>query len=207
MDLRVVGAGVGRTGTHSLKVALEQLLGGRCHHMTEVFPSDEQKAGWGQAMHGAPVDWDALLADFVAIVDWPGAAFWRELSAAYPDALVLLSVRPADEWYRSASNTIFVGIQDWVAGGDPWMSDFVHGLSERFTDRFDDADLMMAAFERHNAAVRAEVPPQRLLEWTAADGWAPICERLGLPIPDEPFPVTNSTNDFRGMLGLPPVEG
>ena len=206
MDLKVVGAGLGRTGTHSLKSALERLLGGRCHHMIEVFPSDEQKAGWGKAMHGEPVDWDELLADFVAIVDWPGAAFWRELSAANPDALVLLSVRPADEWYRSASNTIFVGIEDWAAKGDPWMQAFVHGMGERFTDRFDDPDAMMAAFEQHNAAVRAEVPAERLLEWTATDGWEPICERLGVPVPDEPFPVTNTTNDFRSMLGLPPID-
>jgi len=206
MDLKVVGAGLGRTGTHSLKVALEQLLGGRCHHMAEVFPSDEQKAGWAQAMYGKPVDWDALLADFVAIVDWPGAAFWRELSAANPDALVLLSVRPADEWYRSASNTIFVGIQDWAEKGDPWMQAFVHGMRERFTDRFDDPEAMMAAFEGHNAAVRAEVAPDRLLEWTAADGWGPICERLGLPVPEEPFPVTNTTSDFREMVGLPALD-
>jgi len=206
MDLRVVGAGIGRTGTHSLKVALERLLGGRCHHMVEVFPSDEQRTGWAKAMYGEAVDWDALLGDFVAIVDWPGAAFWRELSAANPDALVLLSARPADEWYRSASNTIFVGIEDWAEKGDPWMQAFVHGLRERFTDNFHDPDAMMAAFEQHNAAVRAEVAPERLLEWTATDGWDSICDRLGLPVPEEPFPVTNTTGDFRGMLGLPPIE-
>ncbi len=206
MSLRVVGAGVGRTGTHSLKVALEQLLGGRCHHMMEVFPSEEQKAGWSKAMHGEAVDWDALLDGFVASCDWPSSAFWRELSTHYPDALVLLSVRPAADWYRSASNTIFVGIQDWANSGDPWMQAFVHGLRERFSDRFDDPDAMMAAFERHNDAVRAEVPASRLLEWKPADGWEPICERLGLPVPSEPFPITNTTGDFREMLGLPPLE-
>jgi hypothetical protein len=207
MDLKVVGAGVGRTGTHSLKVALERLLGGRCHHMAEVFPSDEQKAGWAKAMYGDPVDWDALLADFVAIVDWPGAAFWRELADANPDALVLLSVRPAVDWYRSASNTIFVGIQDWADKGDPWMKAFIHGMGRRFTDRFDDPAAMQQAFEDHNAAVRAAIAPERLLEWTVTDGWDPICERLGVPVPDEPFPVTNTTDDFRSMLGLPPIEG
>ncbi len=207
MALHVVGAGVGRTGTHSLKVALEQLLGGRCHHMAEVFPSEEQKAGWAEAMYGAEVDWDALLGDFVAAVDWPSAAFWRELAAANPDALVLLSVRPAQDWYRSARNTIFVGIEDWAGQGDPWMQAFVHGMGERFSDRFEDPDAMMTAFERHIVAVRAEVPASRLLEWTAADGWEPICERLGIPVPAEPFPVTNTTDDFRGMLGLGPVEG
>ena len=145
-------------------------------------------------------------ADFVATVDWPAAAFWRELADANPDALVLLSVRPADDWYRSASNTIFSGLQDWAERGDPWMTAFIHGLRERFTDQFEDAQAMRQAFEDHNAAVRAAIAPERLLEWTAADGWDPICERLGLPVPDEPFPVTNTTNDFRGMVGLPLIE-
>ena len=66
---------------------------------------------------------------------------------------------------------------------------------------------MIAAYERHNDEVRAGVPPERLLEWCPGDGWEPICERLGLPVPDEPFPKTNSTEDFRALAGLPPVEG
>lgn len=207
MALKVVGAGVGRTGTHSLKVALERLVGGRCHHMVEVFPSEEQKVGWSRAVRGEAVDWSALLGDFSAIVDWPGASFWRELSDANPDALVLLSVRPAEDWYRSASNTIFVGISQVVADGDPWMSALVQLFADRFSDRLDDPEAMMAAFERHNDEVRSTIPPERLLEWTAGDGWEPICERLGVAVPDEPFPVTNTTEDFRAMLGLGPVEG
>jgi hypothetical protein len=207
MSLQVVGAGVGRTGTHSLKIALEQLLGGRCHHMVEVFPSEEQKAGWTRAIDGEPVDWHALLADFTAAVDFPASLFWRELADANPDALVLLSVRPADDWYRSASNTIFAGIDQAVEAGDAWLGAFVRGLGERFSNDFGNPEAMTAAYERHNAAVREGVPADRLLEWTPGDGWAPICERLGVPVPDEPFPVTNTTEDFRAMVGLPPIEG
>ncbi len=206
MSIEVVGAGVGRTGTHSLKVALERLLGGTCHHMIEMFPSEEQRAGWTRAIDGQPVDWRALLADYRAIVDWPGGAFWPELSDAFPDALVLLSVRPAEDWYRSATNTIFIGIGDMIDAGDPWMAAMMRLFADRFSDRLDDADAMMAAFERHNDAVRAAIPADRLLEWTPGDGWEPICERLGVAVPDEPFPVTNTTDDFRSMLGLPPVE-
>jgi hypothetical protein len=205
VELKVVGAGVGRTGTHSLKVALERLLGGPCHHMVEVFPSEEQRAGWTAAAMGEPVDWDELLAGYRAIVDWPGGAFWRELSDANPDALVLLSTRPAADWYRSAHHTIFVGTRQVADGGDPWMQAFLHLLAERFCADLDDEAAMIEAFERHNAEVRATIPAGRLLEWTATDGWHPICERLGLPVPDEPFPQTNSTNDFRQMLGLPAV--
>lgn len=206
MTITVVGAGVGRTGTHSLKLALEQLLGGTCHHMLEVFPSDEQKAGWTRAIDGEPVDWPDLLADFTAIVDWPGGSFWRELSAVFPDALVLLSTRPAAEWYRSASNTIFAGMGPLADSGDPWMQAVLRMLGSRFSGQLEDADAMMAAFEAHNAAVRAEVPATRLLEWTPTDGWAPICERLGLPVPESPFPVSNTTDDFRAMVGMPPLE-
>ena len=208
MGLKVVGAGVGRTGTHSLKIALEQLLGGRCHHMVEVLFDDEQKAGWTKACYGEPVDFADLLKDFVAEVDFPGGLWWRELLAVNPDALVLLSVRPAEDWYRSASNTIFPGMQGQIAGeDDPWMTAFVHALGEKFSNRFEDKDAMIAAYERHNAAVRAQAPADQLLEWTPADGWEPICERLGLPVPAEPFPVTNTTDEFRSMVGMPPLEG
>jgi hypothetical protein len=133
--------------------------------------------------------------------------YWQELSEAYPEALVLLSVRPAEDWYRSATNTIFAGIEAAAEAGDPWVVAFVDGLGTRFSNRFGDAESMMAAFDRHNAAVRATVPAERLLEWTPGDGWGPICERLGLAVPDEPFPVTNTTDEFRTMMGLPPLEG
>ena len=108
MELAVVGAGVGRTGTHSLKLALEQLLDAPCHHMIEILGDPTQIPAWIDAIEGRPVDWSAMLARYRAIVDWPGGSFWREISATYPDAVVLLSVRDPEGWYRSASNTIFL---------------------------------------------------------------------------------------------------
>jgi len=200
MALRVVGAGVGRTGTHSLKLVLEQLLDGKCHHMVEMFGDDAQVAGWTDAINGEEVDWSTLLGGYVAQVDWPGASFWPELSSANPDALVLLSVRPADDWYRSASDTIFtaMGSSDEELG--PWLAAVRRMLAERFSNDFADRDAMIAAYERHNAEVRASIPSDRLLEWTATDGWPPICERLGLPVPAQPFPVTNTTDEFRAMM-------
>ena len=129
MEMRVVGAGVGRTGTHSLKVALEQLLDAPCHHMVEVFGQPAQIAGWTDAIEGRPVDWAALLANYGAIVDWPGGSFWPELSSAFPDALVLLSVRDPEAWYRSASNTIFLSMGEGDGTNMPpemgaWMASF-----------------------------------------------------------------------------------
>jgi hypothetical protein len=204
MTLKVVGAGVGRTGTFSLKGALEELLGGRCHHMFEVVRDPAQIAGWSDAIHGSPVDWSGLLSSFVAVVDWPGASFWPELLAANPDALVILSVRGAEEWYRSASNTIFIGLDRMSREPGSWMEAVRKLLRDRFCDKFDDPAAMMAAFERHNDAVRAAVPADQLLEWSASDGWAPICTRLGLAVPDRPFPITNTTSEFQARFRAPP---
>jgi len=204
MPLKVVGAGVGRTGTNSLKLALEQLLDGRCHHMLEIIGDPSQVSGWTDAIDGRDVDWQILLDGYVAQVDWPGASFWRELSAANPDALVVLSTRDADGWYRSASNTIFNVFENPPPGLEGWFADAVPKMfGERFCDDLGNPTAMIDAFERHNAQVRAGVPAGRLLEWTPSEGWEPICERLGVPVPDEPFPITNTTQEMRERLGLP----
>ena len=130
--------------------------------------------------------------------------FWRELSAANPDALVLLSTRDPEAWYRSASNTIFQPLGATPPGLEEWFGTTMPTLfGSRFSAELDNPTAMIEAFERHNAAVRAGVPAERLLEWTVSDGWEPICERLGVSAPDEPFPVTNSTSETRELLGMP----
>jgi hypothetical protein len=205
MSLKVVGAGVGRTGTHSLKIALEQLLDGRCHHMIEVLGDPPQAQGWIDAIEGGPVDWSTMPGGYVSVVDWPGCSFWPELSAANPDALVLLSVRDPESWYRSASNTIFQSFDKVPPELKPWMDAMQVLLRDRFSDRFDDPTSMMDAYERHNAAVRQAIPPTRLLEWAPDDGWDLICDRLGIEVPGGPFPVTNTTDEFRAMVGMAPL--
>jgi hypothetical protein len=199
VTLRVVGPGLGRTGTYSLKLALERLLGGRCHHMAEVLADPQRHlALWGPVLRGEEADWNEVFAGYVAQVDFPGAAFWREICGAFPEALVVFSTRPAEAWYRSAAATIF------QLGEGHGSSPFRDVWRERFGDRFDDPDAMIAAYERHNAAVRSFVPANRLVEWTVGDGWEPLCDRLGLPVPDEPFPWTNTTEEFRSHNRLDP---
>jgi Sulfotransferase domain len=205
MALKVVGAGVGRTGTHSLKIALEALLGGPCHHMLEILGDPSQVPGWTDAIEGRPVDWSAMPPGYVSLVDWPGCSFWPELSAANPDALVLLSVRDPESWYRSASNTIFQSFDKVPPELEPWMNSMRTLLRDRFSDRLEDPTAMMDAYERHNSAVRQAIPAARLLEWSPRDGWDPICERLGLDVPGGPFPAVNTTDEFREMLGMTPL--
>jgi hypothetical protein len=201
MTIQLVGAGLGRTGTMSLKLALEQLLGGTCHHMMEVFGHPDEVPSWHAAMLGEPVDFPALLSGYTAIVDYPGAAVWRELAAAFPDAPVLLSTRSsADEWWDSASNTILALRPDREDSDGRRMIDemFRRSLGVDITDR----DAVIAAYEAHNAEVRNEVPPERLFEYRPGDGWAPLCAALDLPVPDEPFPHTNTREEFRERAGL-----
>ena len=200
MNLRVVGAGLPRTGTHSLKLALEHLLEGRCYHMSEIpgHPFD-LGPGWTLALAGGLSDWYELLSGYIATVDWPASMFWRELSQAFPDALVLLSIRDsAETWWQSLNETILPVARkalapDWKEGRD------LLDLFERFTGttRWDDPGTLMAAYVRHKAAVQKVIPGGRLLVWNASDGWQPICEALGMKVPDRPFPWVNRRSEWR----------
>lgn len=204
MSLQVVGAGLGRTGTLSLKLALERLLGGPCYHMMEVFPRPEHARMWRDAVHGNAPDWDQLFDGFVACVDWPAAAFWRELADTYPDALILLSLRDPDSWWLSADRTILEGaFRRWKGTpDDPWHAMARDLFAKRFTENYLDEDAAKTAFERHNANVRAAAPAERLVVWNIGDGWQPLCDALGLPVPDEAFPHANTTEEFRSRAGF-----
>ncbi len=205
--LQVVGAGLGRTGTASLKRALEQLLGGPCYHMLEVLERPPDVATWHAAVRGEPVDWGALFDGFRACVDWPAAAFWREIEAANPDALVLLSTREsASDWWGSMARTIVPTVQGEVPEDQPLLQRHRamvrELLAKRLTPGWEEPQQAMAAYERHNEEVRRAVPPGRLLEWRAGDGWEPLCSALGVPVPPEPFPHENTAADFRARQGL-----
>ena len=198
--LRVVGAGLPRTGTHSLQIALEQLLGGRCYHMREIpgHPFDLGD-GWERALAGDTTNLDKLLEGYVASVDWPASMFWRELSETHHDALILLSVRDTPEtWWQSIDATILPYAR---AALEPGWSEGrgLLDLLELFTGtkHWDDPTTLMAAYERYNAQVRENAQPGQLLEWQAAEGWEPICRLLGLPIPDVPFPWTNRRSEWK----------
>jgi Sulfotransferase domain len=201
MSLKVVGVGLGRTGTNSLKVALEALLGRPCYHMFELVANPQHVPAWERAVRGEAVDWHALFAGYAATVDWPGCAFWRAIAAANPDAAVLLSTREtAETWWASMEQTIVPALRGPMLSEHP---DLMRGqqmvrelFRTRFTPDFTDRDTAIGAYERHCEDVRREVPAARLIEWQPRDGWEPICSRLGVRVPDTPFPHENASEDF-----------
>jgi hypothetical protein len=201
MALKVIGAGLGRTGTFTLKTALEMLGFGPCHHMVEVLGNPAQVPLWNRAADGEPVDWDEVFAGYNATVDWPGCHFYAELAAHYPDARVILSTRDPARWYESMSETILKSMQQMGFAGGPVPEDhpmrFGGVIIPQKTFNFDySRDNVIAAFERHVAAVRETIAPGRLLEFEAAQGWEPLCAFLGVAVPDAPFPRTNSREEF-----------
>jgi Sulfotransferase domain len=199
MTLRVVGAGLPRTATRSLKDALELLLGGRCYHMAEVFQHLEDVPTWRAATRGEEIDWSLFPPDSIAAVDWPASAYWRELADANPDAVIVLSTREsAAKWWESADETIFPVLRNPVEPEHEEWHKMVHELATReISEDWDNPERAQAFYERHNEQVRREAPPDRLLEWRATDGWEPLCEALGVDVPAEPFPRVNTREEWR----------
>jgi hypothetical protein len=193
MTLKIIGAGVGRTATSSLKNALETLMGAPCYHMSELSKNDNHDELWYRAARGELDDWNEIMEGYVAAVDWPAASFWPELSRAYPEAKIVLSTRDPEAWWKSASATIFPSS---LKSEGTWRDMWDELRRTRFTDQIEDKDAALAAYNAHVANVYATAPPDRLVEWQPSDGWEPLCLALDLPIPDEPFPHKNSTADF-----------
>lgn len=205
MGLAVIGAGFGRTGTLSLKAALEQLGFGPCHHMAEIFANPDQLPQWQRAVAGMPVDWEAVLAGYRAAVDWPSAFFWRELAETYPEAKVILTSRDPDIWYQSFSNTILAlaGAIDRVKNRHIRATIEMGGSlvgSGVFDGRADDPDYAKHVFRAHEATVRQAIAAERLLVFDVREGWAPLCGFLGAPVPTGPFPRLNDTAQFRALI-------
>lgn len=205
MALKVIGAGFGRTGTLSLKLALEQLGFGPCHHMEEVINDPARHvAGWNKALDGEP-DWDAVYRGYTSAVDWPTAAFWRELAVYYPDAKVVLSTRSPESWADSISQTIFAFMEmgDRVPPDGKPMFDMAYRVVTRSVGPDRSRETIVKVFNDHIAAVRAEIPAERLLVFEAKDGWQPLCDFLGVPVPEGGYPRSNNREEFWDLVSGP----
>ena len=216
----MIGAGFGRTGTASLKAALEDLGSGPCYHMTELFEHPDHAQLWQAAWRGEPTDWDELLNGYESGVDWPECSFYEQLMERYPDAKVLLSVRDPERWYESVRSTIYeltrlttgtrrarltFSLLAPVAPGALGSLAMVNEIiwNGTFEGRFEDKDHAIQVFERHNEEVRRRVPPERLLVYEVKEGWEPLCEFLGVEVPERPFPHLNDAAEMRRrILGL-----
>ena len=189
MALQIIGPGFGRTGTNSLKVALEHLGFGPAHHMYEVRDNPPQLPAWEAAARGEPIDWDSAFSGYRSQVDWPGARYSRELAAYYPDAKVILTVRDADEWFDSVQATIV----PFMAGRSTYDNAHLNAVANMayrlvvagiFNDRLSDRDYATALFKAHIAEVEATIPASRLLVFNVEQGWEPLCAFLGCPVPN-----------------------
>lgn len=211
MTLQVIGSGFGRTGTKSLKAALEELGFGPCHHMHEVLSNPGQVAHWQAFGRGEAVDWAQVFDGYRSQVDWPGAAAWRDLAAAFPDARIIHSVRPEEVWWASFQKTIGTLVGRYRDLPMPPHVIAMLGAWEEFAGeptfgrRYGDRDVALAAYRRRADEVRETVPADRLLVFDVAEGWEPLCAFLGVSVPDRPFPHHNLRADFWEVLGGEPT--
>ncbi len=202
MALSVIGSGFGRTGTMSLKLALEKLGLGPCHHMEEVMDDPEQFPTWRAAAKGEKMDWEVVFAGYNSTVDWPGAHYWRELAATYPDAKVVHTVRPPERWWGSYSKTIAMVLAQAGAADTECeirnIPEMAHAIiaDQTFGSACDDKAAALRAFERRTEEIKAALPEGRLLIFDVAKGWKPLCAFLGRPVPDVPFPRSNDQEAF-----------
>lgn len=197
--MRIIGAGVGRTGTYSLKLAINELGLGPCHHMEEVLHNmDLQVPLWKDVLRGE-ADWSSIYANYNSAVDWPTAGYFRELCDAYPDARFILTHRDPESWASSFGATIYTLLgnkSDAPQEMRDWL-DMAEGVVERtgFPPGLEHEQLK-EAFIAHNEAVKAAIPAKQLLVFQVKEGWQPLCEFLDLPVPDKPFPRTNHRQEF-----------
>ena len=209
MALKVIGAGFGRTGTLSMKAALEQLGFDKCHHMVEVLgPKDDTQLDyWDAVGKGERPGWDEIFEGYQASVDFPSSVYWKELAEYYPDAKVVLTVRDFESWYKSATSTIYA-----VGKSAPGWTKLIprprkisrmtnnviwHG---KFDGHFEDKAYAEKIWNTHIEAVKAGLASERLLVFQVKDGWEPLCNFLGVPVPDTPFPRVNDTAQFHEMI-------
>ncbi len=215
MPIKVLGSGYGRTGTMSLKLALEQLGFGPCYHMVELFKNAEGIKHWEQAGRQEAVNWDELFMSYRSIVDFPGAIYFEEMAKYYPEAKVIHTVRDPEDWYESAKATIFsfdpgMATKMKILLTTPFSARSRHIMriiqmhqnaiwSYQFEKKFEDKDYAIENFKRHTQRVQDTIPADRLLVFDVREGWEPLCKFLEVSVPSEPFPRSNAREGFAEM--------
>lgn len=213
MSIKVIGAGFGRTGTLSLKYALEKLGFGRCYHMVELLRNPDQIQYWEDLEKGKGIDWEQLFTGYQSIVDLPGYRVYQKILQHYPDAKVILNTRSFDPWYESVYHTIFQAapslsqkiVMSLQMPFSPRLRKIVRVLkyADRvfwqgdFQGRFQDKEFTRKIYEKHHQDVIDHVPPDKLLVFEAKEGWDPLCRFLEVQKPKEPYPRLNERMNFK----------
>lgn len=209
MVIKVIGAGFGRTGTGSLRFALEKLGVDKCYHMSEIMDSPEKARDWINAKQKKYVDWDDVFDGYQATVDWPSCAFYKELHDYYPGAKVILTVRDPDEWYRSTYETIYAMTKarnKIIARLFPAARNMKQMIIDiiwdgTFHHKFEDEIYAKTVFKNHIEEVKRTVPKEQLLIYEIKQGWEPLCKFLAVPAPQgEPFPIINDSKSMKILL-------
>ena len=201
MALKVIGTGFGRTGTASLKDALDMIGFGPCYHMREVFENADHIPYWQAAVDGTLPDWEPIMGNYASSCDWPACSFYETLMQANPDAKVLHTVRDPEKWYESALATIYPLSSRLQNDADPVRVAhfrFVNQLiwQGHFKGRFEDKSYAIEVFQQHTAAVKRIVPAEKLLVFDVKEGWGPLCAFLDVPVPSQSFPRVNDREAF-----------
>ncbi|MBS1518083.1 MAG: sulfotransferase family protein [Bacteroidetes bacterium] len=216
MSLKIIGSGLGRTGTFSLKLALEHIGFGKCFHMIELFQNPEGVKYFRQAERGEQVNWNELFNGYVSAVDYPGARYFENLAEYYPDAKLIHTYRNPDEWYDSAVETIFMAKN--LSPGKilkfglrfPFSKEvrrrfrvFTYNrmlMDREFGKDLTDKKKVIERFKRHTDNVIKKIHPDRLLIFKASEGWDPLCRFLNVPVPDVEFPLSNDRKEFLNRI-------
>jgi hypothetical protein len=196
MTIKAIGAGLGRTGTTSFKAAMEMLGFGPCYHMVEVINNPSAIEFWRRAGDGDLGDLATVFEGYQSSCDWPTARWYREQAERWPDAKVVLNVRDPDAWFDSTQKTIFGERTKPGSAGDGFADMLKAVVFNQLGDARHDRAKAIAFFEAHNAEVKRTIPAERLLVHDSAEGWGPLCAFLGVPVPDAPYPLTNTTEEF-----------
>jgi len=210
MALEVIGSGLSRTGTMSLKTALEILGFKPCYHGSEsVKRISHIDAFYGLACQGKPIDWQMIFRNYKATVDAPACLHYQALMQVYPEAKVIHTIRDPDKWYDSSYENIY-RIADVVPG---WLQKcsktFRHVIAIMnsywvgfFDGRFEDREYAINKFNEYNLEVQQNVPAERLLIYEVKQGWGPLCTFLNVPVPAVPFPHKNDAKTLQRQLKL-----
>jgi hypothetical protein len=213
MSLQVIGSGVGRTGTHSLKLALEQLGFNKCYHMMELFQHPEGLIYFQKAERGEAVDWDKLFEGYKSAVDYPVAKYYKQLIAAYPKAKIIHTIRDAESWYQSAVETIFwatkpsagrmlkllikMPFSSTIRKRLPILKFDGEMMDNIFGRNLKDKQEVIRRYNAINEETLNYLPKDRSLVYEVKQGWEPLCNFLNVPVPATPFPKSNVRDEFK----------